>query len=250
MAFRVRNWTKFQHYKERRPPWIKLHRDLLDDFAFASLPLASKALAPCIWLLASESVDGSFTDSIPELAFRFRMKDSEVKTGLSPLITAGFIESEQDASTALASREHDATPEREEEREGEERQSTELEVEVFDYWRKVCDHPKALLTPQRKRLIEQRLKEGYDADRLKAAVDGCRLDPFSQGENDRHIKFDDIALICRDGEHVEKFERVSREGLTRGAVRDTLADHNNAVLRQAIDSGLVQVGVKSLGAAK
>ena len=28
---RIRNFDKFQHFKDRRPPWIKLYRDLLED---------------------------------------------------------------------------------------------------------------------------------------------------------------------------------------------------------------------------
>lgn len=27
--FKVRNWEQFQHYKDRNPPWIKLHFALL-----------------------------------------------------------------------------------------------------------------------------------------------------------------------------------------------------------------------------
>lgn len=42
-------------------------------------------------------------------------------------------------------------------------------------------------------------------DDLKRAIDGCRADPFSMGENDRGKPFNDIALICRDAEHVERF---------------------------------------------
>jgi hypothetical protein len=34
----IKNWSEFQHYKDRNPPWIKLHRALLDDYAFAALP--------------------------------------------------------------------------------------------------------------------------------------------------------------------------------------------------------------------
>ena len=34
MILRILNWEKFQHYKVRRPPWIKLHHSLLDDYAF------------------------------------------------------------------------------------------------------------------------------------------------------------------------------------------------------------------------
>ena len=54
MKITPRNWARFQHYNTRRPPWIKLHRGLLDDYQFHTLPLASKALAPLLWLLASE----------------------------------------------------------------------------------------------------------------------------------------------------------------------------------------------------
>ena len=38
---RVKNWAEFQHYRSRRPPWIKLHRGLLDDYAWHRLPEAS-----------------------------------------------------------------------------------------------------------------------------------------------------------------------------------------------------------------
>ena len=31
MALIPKNWSQFQHYKGRRPPWIKLHRALLDE---------------------------------------------------------------------------------------------------------------------------------------------------------------------------------------------------------------------------
>jgi len=55
---RPKNWNEFQHYKRRHPPWVKLHKRLLDNFEFQSLPLASKALAPMLWLLASEDRQG------------------------------------------------------------------------------------------------------------------------------------------------------------------------------------------------
>ena len=58
-----KNWVDHQHYKDRNPPWIKLHRKLLNDRAFMCLPLASKALAPLLWLLAAETKDGAFDAS-------------------------------------------------------------------------------------------------------------------------------------------------------------------------------------------
>ena len=60
MLLITKNWAEFQHYKDRSPPWIKLHKELLDDRQYQSLPLASRALAPMLWLLASETKDGSF----------------------------------------------------------------------------------------------------------------------------------------------------------------------------------------------
>lgn len=113
MKIRPKNWQEFQHYKDRSPPWIKLHRKLLDDRAFNALPLASKALAPFLWLLASESKDGWFDGSAEEITFRLRWKLSEVQTGLKHLISSGFFEVERAASTPIAQCLEIATPERE-----------------------------------------------------------------------------------------------------------------------------------------
>ncbi len=116
MLLRPKNWDKFQHYKDRCPPWIKLHRDLLNDREFACLPLASKALAPLLWLLASESKDGSFDASVDELVFRLRFKASDVESGLKPLIDKGFFIV---ASGVLADCLQPAIPETERETEAE-----------------------------------------------------------------------------------------------------------------------------------
>lgn len=111
-----KNWAKFQHYKDRCPPWIKLHRDLLNDRHFICLPTASKALAPMLWLLASESHDGSFDATPEELEFRLRMSRDEIVSGLKSLIDNGFF---VDASTMLAPCLQTAIPEREGETERE-----------------------------------------------------------------------------------------------------------------------------------
>ena len=99
MRLKPKNWDSFQHYKDRCPPWVKLHKSILDDRAFMSLPLASKALAPLMWLLASESKDGTFDGSVEELAFRLRITEKEIREGIKPLIDKGFF---LDASDMLA----------------------------------------------------------------------------------------------------------------------------------------------------
>ena len=52
---RIKNWNRFQHFKDRKPPWIKLYRDILDDLAFQ--PVVSGGLVS--FHLACESGDQS-----------------------------------------------------------------------------------------------------------------------------------------------------------------------------------------------
>ena len=113
-----KNWRSFQHYKDRQPPWVKVHKSLLDDRDFARLPIASKALAPMLWLLASESMNGEFNADIDELVFRLRWNRKDVETGLKPLIDMGLFTI---ASGMLADCLQVAVPETETETETEKR---------------------------------------------------------------------------------------------------------------------------------
>ena len=97
MILTVKGWREFQHYRNRTPPWIKLHRHLLDDMAWHGLPDAAKAMAPMLWLLASESKDGSIDTSVDQLAFRLRTDSQRIDSALRPLIAAGFVICEQAA---------------------------------------------------------------------------------------------------------------------------------------------------------
>jgi len=109
---------------------------------------------------------------------------------------------------------------------------------VFNYWQSRLDHPGSKLTPKRRQRIVSRLKDNYTVDQIKQAIDGCALSPFHQGLNDNQTKYDDIELICRDGEKIEKFigiyethkaggnnginQRPVRESANARAARETL----------------------------
>jgi hypothetical protein len=108
-----KDWREFQHYKDRSPPWIRLHKKLLDNYEFHCLPVASRALAPMLWLLASDSIDGLIEASPAKLAFRLRQTEGEVTAALKPLIDNGFFLVEQSDSEALADRKQVAVPETE-----------------------------------------------------------------------------------------------------------------------------------------
>jgi hypothetical protein len=87
----VKGWADFQHYKHRKPPWIRLYRKLLDDVDWHRLPVASRALAPMLWLLASETQNGVIDGDSEAIAFRLRYASNDFEEALKPLISGGWI---------------------------------------------------------------------------------------------------------------------------------------------------------------
>jgi hypothetical protein len=127
MSYIVKNFEKHQHYKDRRPPWIKLHRTLLDDCEFLRLHVASRALAPLLWLLASEENDGIIKGDAKDIAFRLRLDAAEVTEGIRGLLSISYISCYRDASNMLAPCKQEARVETERETETEtETESMEL----------------------------------------------------------------------------------------------------------------------------
>lgn len=119
MKIRPKKWEEYQHYKHRNPPWIRLHKKILDDCDFQCLQDASKALALCLWLIASEYKNGEIVQPVRQLLFRLRMQEQKFFIALNELESMGFVfveydEKEQclhDASTMLAPCYQDATTE-------------------------------------------------------------------------------------------------------------------------------------------
>ena len=159
MLLQPKNWAVFQHYKDRCPPWIKLHRDLLNDRAYMRLPIASKAIAPMLWLLASESKDGVFDGSLDELVFRLHITKKEYQDGLKPLIDNDFFIL---VSGVLAERKQDAIPETEGEGEGETEKETDtpegVSIEVWDSFVKQRKARKAQITERVMKSIREQAK--------------------------------------------------------------------------------------------
>ena len=150
MLLQPKNWAVFQHYKDRCPPWIKLHRELLNNRSYICLPIASKALAPMLWLLASESKDGIFDGSLDELVFRLHITPKEYEDGLKPLIDKDFFVI---VSGVLAERLQNAIPETETETETKrEKKATvvacppDVSEQVWNDWLQLRKTKKASVT--------------------------------------------------------------------------------------------------------
>lgn len=51
----IRDLRKYQHYKDRNPPWVKLYGEQLEDYEFQQLPDATKFHALALTWLASKT---------------------------------------------------------------------------------------------------------------------------------------------------------------------------------------------------
>ena len=83
ITYKIKDWATFQHFKDRKPPWIKLYRTLLDDLDWHNLDPKSAKILVMLWLIASES-DGTLP-CVKTLAFRLRMTEKVVSDALSSL---------------------------------------------------------------------------------------------------------------------------------------------------------------------
>lgn len=109
---RPKNWRDFQHYTDRAPPWIKLHKRLLDDREFYALsPLAAKTLI-LVWLLASEGDGGVFDFDTAKIAFRLRMRERDAKSAMDELVAAQFLVEANDADGGAGERQSTAQQKR------------------------------------------------------------------------------------------------------------------------------------------
>jgi hypothetical protein len=142
---RIKNWNKFQHFKDRKPIWIKLYRDLLDDLNWHELDGKSAKALVMIWLIASENFG-----KLPEtksLAFRLRMSEKDTKD----IVTKLSAWLEQDDINGISEGYQDDMPEKrreETDKEKEKETDTPLGVsqQVWDSFVKQRKTKKAQVT--------------------------------------------------------------------------------------------------------
>ena len=121
---KIKNWHKFQHFKDRNPIWIKLYRKLLDDIEWHMLPAPAAKLLVSLWIIAAE--DKAQTGALPDtriLAFRLRMREEEI-TSLIKLL--GHWVDADDINLISSGYQVDITEKRREETETEKEKETEI----------------------------------------------------------------------------------------------------------------------------
>jgi hypothetical protein len=95
MHYRITEWARYQHYKDRDPPWIKLHRDTLTSQTWVSLTDAGRVLAIACMLVAAGT-----DNKIPaDPGFMRRRAYLNKDPDFAPLVEVGFLELVNDDNT-------------------------------------------------------------------------------------------------------------------------------------------------------
>jgi ribosomal protein L12E/L44/L45/RPP1/RPP2 len=252
-TFSVKNFERFQHYKDRSPPWIKLYNELLDDYSFGQLPDASKLHLVAIWLLASRS-----NNRIPhDPGWIAKRISATEKVDLELLRTSGFIEV-QDAGGAQAARKPDADPERESETDAETEEEREEEDSSADADPPTSHHDSApRIAGQKKYTAEfEAFWQAYPTDALmsksKAFEKWRRLSPADRAS--AMVALPGFRAHCANDPtyrpvHAERFLSQRRfDGFVEAAKQGPPAPPDDVM--RALWGGRAGALVDAIGAAK
>jgi hypothetical protein len=99
---RIIKWAQMQHYKDRAPPWIKLHRDLLTSETWVSSSNDDRVLAIAIMMLAADT-DNRIPANARYIQRRAYLDSIPDWTNLVSLNFIEIVEESDDASAPLAS---------------------------------------------------------------------------------------------------------------------------------------------------
>ena len=219
MTLRIRNWKRFQHFKDRRPPWVKLYRDLLEDPEWHELDGDAAKVLAMLWLLASEDPDGDGKlPSLKKTAFRLRLTERALTSCIKKLSSwleqddinvisdryqLGPPETETYSLETEAETEADcfpsanatgkSAPPRKNGADGTPFPPVPFEKIQTDYNALAADVglPQCrILTATRKKHISARWREYPDHDSWDAFWGFVRKQPFLTGQNDRGWRCD------------------------------------------------------------
>ena len=204
MTIKIKNWSKFQHFKDRRPPWIKLHRDILEQRDITLISDCSFRVLVGLWLLASEDEDmqGGLPD-IDDISFRLRIDKAKVTKALSEL------EPWLDINVTSERYQSDA-PETETETEVEVETEVEtyipptiVEVSGFNEW--YDSYPRKIGKKAAEKAFNSAIKSGVTIEQLTQGVAAYNQEIKDAGTSTQFIKHPSTWLNqgCYDDDHAQ-----------------------------------------------
>ena len=99
--------------------------------------------------------------------------------------------------------------------------------EIFMYWQKEMNHPRASLDEGRRKKIRARLNDGHTREECLLAIKGCKGSAFHMGDNDGKVTYDSIDLIFRNASKTDDFIRRSKKKLALVGSIEGKAENDN-----------------------
>jgi hypothetical protein len=97
----VSKWTRYQHYKTRRPPWIKFYVELVDDVQnkLNDHPVPTRYLFDRLLLLAAK-YDNAIPNDPELIAKLLRMDPEDCREGIEQLVKGRWLQEKKTKRTA------------------------------------------------------------------------------------------------------------------------------------------------------
>ena len=121
--------------------------------------------------------------------------------------------------------------------------------EVFAHWVFMLGkNPKVCALGESRRKAIRKALALYDIETIMLAIEGCASSPFHNGENDRHTSYNDLTLILRDEQHVEKFAEMGEALREKAARRQAAASTEPSVVVDAEELKATREKLKAMAA--
>ncbi len=197
---KIKNWSKFQHFKDRRPPWVKLHRDILEQRDITMISDCAFRVLVGLWLLASEDeeMQGGLPD-VDDISFRLRIDKTKVTNALKELEPWLDI-------NVISDRYQDDAPETETEVETEAETyipPTIVEDSGFNEW--YDSYPRKIGKKAAEKAFNSAIKSGVTIEQLTQGVAAYNQEIKDAGTSTQYIKHPSTWLNqgCYDDDHAQ-----------------------------------------------
>jgi uncharacterized protein YdaU (DUF1376 family) len=110
---------------------------------------------------------------------------------------------------------------------------------IFNHWvSSMNKNQRTQFTANRKKCVAARLKDGYSEQDIITAITSCAKSPYHMGQNDTGTIYDDLTLICRNGEKLEGFiNNADRSPVKQQTKQQSISDNNREAMQAFLNQG-------------
>ena len=110
---------------------------------------------------------------------------------------------------------------------------------IFNHWvSSMNKNQRTQFTANRKTCVKARLKDGYSEQDIITAITSCAKSSYHMGQNDTGTIYDDLTLICRNGEKLEGFiNNADRSPIKQQTKQQNISDKNREAMNAFLNQG-------------